>query len=381
MHHRRALARAGVLAGVTAFALAAATPASAQLSDVNTQRLRNAVTVNGILAHERVFQRIANRNGGTRASGTPGYDESADVRREPRSSTPATTSRRRSSRSRSSSELAPADARPGHARRRAEYETATFEYSGSGEVTGPVVPTIDNRDPGRPGPPARPAGCEAADFDARARRAGDRARSSAARATSGSRPPTPQAAGYDAVIIFNEGTARADRRCCRSARSAHPSRHPGRRAQLRRRRGAVRRDSRRRPVTSSVSTETDLETATTVNVIADSPRRQPGPDRRRRRPPRLGRRGPGHQRQRHRGSATILEIAEAMAELGVNAAPAPCASPSGVPRRTACSARSTTSTASSDDELGEIYANLNFDMVGSPNYVRFVYDGDGSADR
>ena len=27
----------------------------------------------------------------------------------------------------------------------------------------------------------------------------------------------------------------------------------------------------------------------------------------------------------------------------------------------------------------KIYANLNFDMVGSPNYVRFVYDGDGSA--
>ena len=32
----------------------------------------------------------------------------------------------------------------------------------------------------------------------------------------------------------------------------------------------------------------------------------------------------------------------------------------------------------SDDELATIYANLNFDMVGSPNYVRFVYDGDGS---
>jgi hypothetical protein len=36
------------------------------------------VTVGGILSHERVFQRIANQNGGTRASGTPGYDASAD---------------------------------------------------------------------------------------------------------------------------------------------------------------------------------------------------------------------------------------------------------------------------------------------------------------
>jgi Zn-dependent M28 family amino/carboxypeptidase len=30
-------------------------------------------------------------------------------------------------------------------------------------------------------------------------------------------------------------------------------------------------------------------------------------------------------------------------------------------------------------QKAKIYANLNFDMLGSPNYVRFVYDGDGSA--
>ena len=34
-----------------------------------------------------------------------------------------------------------------------------------------------------------------------------------------------------------------------------------------------------------------------------------------------------------------------------------------------------------DDAAGKIYANLNFDMLGSPNYVRFVYDGDGSDTR
>jgi Zn-dependent M28 family amino/carboxypeptidase len=33
----------------------------------------------------------------------------------------------------------------------------------------------------------------------------------------------------------------------------------------------------------------------------------------------------------------------------------------------------------SDTALGKIFANLNVDMIGSPNYVRFVYDGDGSA--
>ncbi len=33
----------------------------------------------------------------------------------------------------------------------------------------------------------------------------------------------------------------------------------------------------------------------------------------------------------------------------------------------------------SEDELDDIELMLNFDMVGSPNFVRFVYDGDNSA--
>jgi Zn-dependent M28 family amino/carboxypeptidase len=32
----------------------------------------------------------------------------------------------------------------------------------------------------------------------------------------------------------------------------------------------------------------------------------------------------------------------------------------------------------SASELKNIALNLNFDMVASPNFVRFVYDGDGS---
>ena len=41
------------------------------VDDVNSKKLRDAVTVGGIMAHERVLQRIANNHGGTRASGTP----------------------------------------------------------------------------------------------------------------------------------------------------------------------------------------------------------------------------------------------------------------------------------------------------------------------
>ena len=58
----------GLLSPIQAFAI----------DDVNTSKLRKAVTVSGILQHERALQRIANNNDGTRASGTPGYDASVD---------------------------------------------------------------------------------------------------------------------------------------------------------------------------------------------------------------------------------------------------------------------------------------------------------------
>ena len=45
---------------------------------VNSSSLTKAVTVNGILQHERQFQTIADRNGGNRASGLPGHTASAD---------------------------------------------------------------------------------------------------------------------------------------------------------------------------------------------------------------------------------------------------------------------------------------------------------------
>ena len=69
--------RLSIVAVALVTTLLMATPALA-VDEVNTKRLRNAVTVGGILSHERVLQRIANQNGGTRASGTPGYEASAD---------------------------------------------------------------------------------------------------------------------------------------------------------------------------------------------------------------------------------------------------------------------------------------------------------------
>ncbi|HKH36663.1 MAG TPA: PA domain-containing protein, partial [Rubrobacter sp.] len=174
----------------------------------DTTALRNAVSVEGIMAHERAFQKIANSNHGTRVSGTPGYDASAayvegklraagyEVERQAfdypffQVLSPTTFS-----------QTAPTP-KP--------YKEGTdfnlMGYSGSGNlVDAPVVPTNDIQIP--PGSTANSStsGCQASDFVpasetepqvALIQRGGCLFRPKALNA---------QAAGYDAAIIFNEG--------------------------------------------------------------------------------------------------------------------------------------------------------------------------------
>ena len=66
-----------VFALALVMALGAVGVASAAVP-VDSSQLRDAVKVGGILEHEEAFQAIADANGDTRASGTPGYDASAD---------------------------------------------------------------------------------------------------------------------------------------------------------------------------------------------------------------------------------------------------------------------------------------------------------------
>ena len=68
MDKARRTALAGAAALVIALVIA---PRGSAIDPVDTRRSRKGVTVGGVLEHERVFQRIANNNGGTRASGTP----------------------------------------------------------------------------------------------------------------------------------------------------------------------------------------------------------------------------------------------------------------------------------------------------------------------
>jgi Zn-dependent M28 family amino/carboxypeptidase len=78
------------------------------------------------------------------------------------------------------------------------------------------------------------------------------------------------------------------------------------------------------------------------------------------------------------GSSTILEIAEEMAELGIRNRQKLRFAFWGAEEPGLLGSEFYVDSLP-DAELGTIYAYLNFDMVGSPSYVRFVDDGDGSA--
>ena len=72
-----------VALGLGATGLALISPAEAAHSrcsrtNNSIRKLLECVTLEGVLEHEQAFQDIADENGGTRASGTPGYDASVD---------------------------------------------------------------------------------------------------------------------------------------------------------------------------------------------------------------------------------------------------------------------------------------------------------------
>ncbi|KUL37576.1 M28 family metallopeptidase [Actinoplanes awajinensis] len=346
-------------------------PASA-VDEISTKKLRDAVTVAGILGHERVLQRIATQNGGTRASGTPGFAASAAYVTGVLKSAGYKVKEQKFTFA-FYRELAPAQllrvSPAGPA-----YATTTYDYSASGDITGRVVPALDNVLPPT-ATPSSTAGCSATDFTPASATAPEIALIQRGGCDFAVKAANAAAAGYDAAIIFNEG--QEGRTELFHGTLGGPAAIPvvglsfadG---------SALDAAASAGDVTLRVVTSTEVNpNATTSNIIADSPAGNPD------RVLVVGAHldsvvpGPGIN-DNGSGSATILEIAVQLAKLKIT------------PRQQVRFAfwgaeeggllGSTHYVANlSDTDLTHIFANLNFDMVGSPNYVRFVYDGDGSA--
>jgi Zn-dependent M28 family amino/carboxypeptidase len=366
-----------LLAALLAVGAALAAPGDAADPTLSASaKLRKAVEPASILVHERRFQRIADANPnaqgvGTRASGTPGYKASADY-------VAGKLKRAGYEVSRQTfefpffEELEPAQLQQVSPAQE-DYETATFEYSGSGDVTGRLVPTEDVLIP----PPAQPgstSGCEPEDFVAASETEPEVALIQRGTCTFAQKAANAEAAGYDAVIIFNEGQeGRTD--VVEGTLGSPDFDIPVVGASF-----ATGQElyaaAQNGEVVVRVFASTASEPRKTQNVIADTPRGRAD------RTVVVGAHldsvleGPGIN-DNGSGTSTILEVALQMSELGIR--------PENRVRFAFWGAEESGLLGSehyvanlSKRRLGQITLNLNFDMLGSPNYVRFVYDGDGS---
>ena len=362
---------------VAIFALLAVAPLASASTPTDSSVLRNAVTTAGIMLHENEFQTIATANGGTRASGTPGYDASLAYVKSKLDATGYFNTRVQQFDFDYFQETAPAQFQrilPSARTYTLVDDFLTMEYSGSGDVTGSLVPTNDIVLP--PGPTASTSnsGCEAADFTTASATEDQVALIQRGTCDFVVKAHNAAAAGYDAVIIFNEGQEGRQETLNGTLGGVDPtladvpvigaSFTVGN--ELYNQPGAVVR----------VATSTITETRHTANLLADT---------------RTGRsdrvvvvgshldsvpEGPGIN-DNGSGSAQDLEVALQMARLGI--------APTNQVRFAFWGAEESGLIGSQHyvdsltaRELKSIAVNLNFDMVGSPNFVRFVYDGDGS---
>ena len=351
--------------------------ASAAAVDTSSRSAKQApvigVSAAGIREHLAAFQTIARRNRGNRFAGTRGYDESASyVARRLR----AAGYRVRFQElafpfvaDRSPPTLQPVQASPWPYR--AGRDFATLGYSGSGLVEGPVV-AVDLVVPS-PDPNTSTSGCEDGDFAGFPR--GAVALLQRGTCTFRAKVANAVQADASAVVVFNEGNE--GRRDLVAGTLGTPQvRVPALAASFALG-DELREGVRAGPTGATVRLSADMiaERRRTRNVIAES---------------RTGRagnlvvvgahldsvqRGPGIN-DNGSGSATVLEVAEQIArtrprnrlqfvwwgaeELGLLGS-------RHYVRRLSPAARR------------QIALYLNADMVGSPNFARFVYDGDASS--
>jgi Zn-dependent M28 family amino/carboxypeptidase len=363
----RSTAVAATLAATAALALPLTSTAAAGASSPSSDELQRDVTLRGVMQHVTAFQRIADDNGGNRAAGLPGYAASADYVAERMRSAGYDVRRHQFE-----FDFFQETAEPEFEQTAPDPTTyvegedfATMTFSGSGDITAPTQAV----DLALAAPETSTSGCEAADFAGFT--AGNIALIQRGTCTFADKATNAVAAGAIGVVIFNQGNG-ADRSGVLN--------------------GTLGGDVVDVPVVGTsfaigqdladpagtavrIFTQTVSEPRITTNVIAETPGGDP------RNVVMLGAHldsvpeGPGVN-DNGSGSAAILEVAEEMA--GVD--------PANKVRFAWWGAEELGLVGSTEyvegltpGQRNRIALYLNFDMVGSPNYIRGVYDGDGSS--
>jgi Zn-dependent M28 family amino/carboxypeptidase len=336
---------------------------------VDTSALRAAVTVDGVRSHQDALQDIANANGGTRLAGTSGYDASAAYVADQMTMAGYDVTIQDFD-FQKFEQIGPStldQTAPGSASYLEGTDYDVMSQSDAGDVSGLVTAVDLDLSPGN----ASTSGCEASDFAGFP--TGHIALIQRGACSFQLKGENAAAAGAVGAIIFNQGNTEDRKGLINGTLSSDYS-------------GGI-------PVleatfdrgaewagTSGLELHMIADVfrgiVTTSNVIGETPG---GRDDR---VVVVGAHldsvpsGPGIQ-DNGSGSAAILEIALQMAELDIE--------PSNKVRFAWWSAEESGLVGSqfyvdnlSKRETKNIALNLNFDMIGSPNFVRFVYDGNGS---
>jgi Zn-dependent M28 family amino/carboxypeptidase len=368
MHKRWQLAAALALA-----ATLAAIPAATSAVPADSTALRQTVTTTGIMEHEQEFNGFANDSVAafghrTRVDGSVGFTESVSYVVDKLTSYGYTPTVQNFTFDRFVETAPPVfqQISPTAKTYAEDTDYATMEYSGSDDVTAPIQPVNDNVFPPVGG---STAGCEAGDFPDMT---GKIALIQRGTCTFRQKADNAQAAHAVGVIIFNEGNAgRTD--VLNGTLSPPQMTLPvigtsfavGQ--ELQNSPGAVVHLQVTATVVTTQSSNVIADTATgrvdrtvVVGAHLDSVTEGPGIN------------------DNGSGSSTILEVAKQMAALGVDPVNRVRFAWWGGEEFGLLGSEHYVSHLPAS-ELKNIMMNLNFDMVASPNFVRFVYDGDGSA--
>jgi Zn-dependent M28 family amino/carboxypeptidase len=364
----------GVVAATALIALTGTAAYAAVPTD--TTALREAVTVDAMMDHLAELQKIADENGDTRASGTPGYDASieyiAGLLEAAGYETTIQEFLFNSFRELSDPVFErvspdPVTYVPGE-------DFFTAEYSGSGDVTAPLQ-AVDLVLP--PGPTASTSnsGCEPEDFVGFV--AGNIALVQRGTCDFSVKAQNAFDADASGVIIFNEGQEGRTETLNPTLGDQFSADIPvvGTSFDIGNELATLLQSGE---VVIHLVTDTLIELdVPTKNLIAETPTGRDDrvtmagahldsvPD------------GPGIE-DNGTGSVALLETALQIAELGIE------------PRNTIRFAWWGAEEAGlvgsqfyvdslTKKEAKDIELYLNFDMIGSPNFARFIYDGDGSA--
>ena len=354
---------------MTVAALLLVPAAFAAPDDVNTERLRNGVTTSGILNHMRALQRVGNANDGNRAANTTGYEASLDYV-ERRMNRAGYETERVPFDFAEWTQNAPATLQVGTTVYTEDTDYVVAQFSGSGNVTGPIVPIDYTGMPPTAG--ASTSGCELTDFPA------NPAPNSIALVQRGTcvfvdKIANAVEAGYAAVLIANDGFPDRIEPIEIGANPFTPIPAAMTSSTV----GLALLNPAGQTATFSV----DATTTESVqhNLIADTPTGNPE------RTTVVGahldsvEEGPGIN-DNGSGTGTILEIAEEIAELPRNPRNRIRFAWWGAEEAGLVGSTAYVADLLESGDIDDIEANLNFDMFASPNFVRFVYDGDNSTD-